>query len=168
MQYYSEQFCIGKVGYSRACLSYEEFVNKCQDLEKMTVSDVFALQLMQVIYSSFSLKLYAHWVPLAISSCFVVFQVPQVTEDIALAVVGLYPTVLSLAQAYFQLVSTLPCCCLDPLLTRILPMIDNANAPCLQTSIKYKQLSCFSLVLFNLYFCFLKDESIQILNRLIV
>ncbi|KAG6535658.1 hypothetical protein ZIOFF_000681 [Zingiber officinale] len=61
MDYYSEQFCIGKVRYSRVCLSYEEFVNKCQDLDKMTVNDVFALQLMQV---------------------------PQVTEDIALAVVG--------------------------------------------------------------------------------
>ncbi|XP_074583617.1 crossover junction endonuclease MUS81 isoform X2 [Curcuma longa] len=76
MQYYDEQFCNGKVRQSRVCSSYKEFISKCQDLEKMTVSDVFALQLMQV---------------------------PQVTEEIALAVVGLYPTVLSLAQAYSQL-----------------------------------------------------------------
>ncbi|CAI8596066.1 unnamed protein product [Vicia faba] len=46
---------------------------RCQDLEKMTVSDVFATQLMQV---------------------------PQVTEEIALAVLDLYPTLLSLARAY--------------------------------------------------------------------
>ncbi|BBG96478.1 Restriction endonuclease, type II-like superfamily protein, partial [Prunus dulcis] len=40
---------------------------------KMTVSDVFAIQLMQV---------------------------PQVTEDVAIAVLDLYPTLLSLARAY--------------------------------------------------------------------
>ncbi|XP_042416048.1 crossover junction endonuclease MUS81-like isoform X1 [Zingiber officinale] len=76
IEYYDEQFCIGKVRHSGVCSSYKEFISKCQDLEKMTVSDVFALQLMQV---------------------------PQVTEEIALAVVGLYSTVLSLAQAYSQL-----------------------------------------------------------------
>ncbi|XP_042411298.1 crossover junction endonuclease MUS81-like isoform X1 [Zingiber officinale] len=76
IEYYDEQFCIGKVRHSGVCSSYKEFISKCQDLEKMTVSDVFALQLMQV---------------------------PQVTEEIALAVVGLYSTVLSLAQAYSEL-----------------------------------------------------------------
>ncbi|KAL5708242.1 Crossover junction endonuclease mus81 [Ranunculus cassubicifolius] len=57
----------------RTCPSFDYFLEKCEDLEKMTVSDVFAIQLMQV---------------------------PQVTEEIALAVVSLYPTVISLAQAY--------------------------------------------------------------------
>nr|XP_051228192.1 crossover junction endonuclease MUS81-like isoform X2 [Lolium perenne] len=58
---------------SRLCLTYDEFVKRCSDLKKVTVSNVFALQLMQV---------------------------PQVTEDAALAVTRLYPTVFSLAQAY--------------------------------------------------------------------
>ncbi|PQM35798.1 crossover junction endonuclease MUS81 [Prunus yedoensis var. nudiflora] len=44
----------------------------------MTVSDVFSIQLMQV---------------------------PQVTEEVALAVLDLYPTLLSLARAYSLLES---------------------------------------------------------------
>ncbi|URD83310.1 Scarecrow-like protein, partial [Musa troglodytarum] len=75
IQYYTMHF-IDMAMFSKVCPSYDEFVKKCQDLEKMTVSDVFALQLMQV---------------------------PQVTEEIALAVVDLYPTLLSLAQAYSHL-----------------------------------------------------------------
>ncbi|GKU92226.1 hypothetical protein SLEP1_g5983 [Rubroshorea leprosula] len=55
------------------CPLYNEFIKRCQELDKITVSDVFAIQLMQV---------------------------PQVTEDIALAVVDMYPTLLSLARAY--------------------------------------------------------------------
>ncbi|KAK9157375.1 hypothetical protein Scep_003949 [Stephania cephalantha] len=58
------------------CPSFKEYVRRCQDLEKMTVSDVFAIQLMQV---------------------------PQVTEDIALAIIDMYPTVISLALAYSHL-----------------------------------------------------------------
>lgn len=58
------------------CPAFDEFVLRCQNLEKMTVSDVFAIQLMQV---------------------------PQVTEEIADAVQDLYPTLLSLARAYFLL-----------------------------------------------------------------
>lgn len=73
IQYYSTHFSCKNFKNSRVCPSYNEFVKRCQDLEKMTVSDVFALQLMQV---------------------------PQVTEEVALAVVDLYPTVLSLARAY--------------------------------------------------------------------
>ncbi|KAK1669845.1 hypothetical protein QYE76_058004 [Lolium multiflorum] len=61
---------------SRLCLTYDEFVKRCSDLKKVTVNNVFALQLMQV---------------------------PQVTEDAALAVTRLYPTVFSLAQAYSML-----------------------------------------------------------------
>lgn len=48
---------IDKAMCSRVCPSYDEFVKKCQDLEKMTISDVFALQLMQVIASSYLLKI---------------------------------------------------------------------------------------------------------------
>lgn len=36
-----------------------------------------------------------------------VMQVPQVTEEAALAVIGLYPTLFSLAKAYSMLVSSL-------------------------------------------------------------
>ncbi|XP_038972876.1 crossover junction endonuclease MUS81 isoform X2 [Phoenix dactylifera] len=72
-QYYSTHFSRENTKNSKVCPSYNEFVKRCQDLEKMTMSDVFALQLMQV---------------------------PQVTEEVALAVVDLYPTVLSLARAY--------------------------------------------------------------------
>ncbi|KAL0749137.1 hypothetical protein Bca101_031140 [Brassica carinata] len=46
------------------------------DLDKMTISDVFAIQLMQV---------------------------PQVTEEIAIAVLDMYPTLVSLASSYSQL-----------------------------------------------------------------
>ncbi|KAL6555536.1 Crossover junction endonuclease mus81 [Orobanche hederae] len=55
------------------CPPFEEFIRTCEELDKMTVSDVFAVQLMQV---------------------------PQVTEEIALAVLDMYPTLLSLARAY--------------------------------------------------------------------
>ncbi|KAF8077344.1 hypothetical protein N665_1044s0004 [Sinapis alba] len=55
---------------------YDSFVKRCQDLDKMTISDVFAIQLMQV---------------------------PQVTEEVAIAVLDMYPTLISLASAYSQL-----------------------------------------------------------------
>ncbi|XP_004303068.1 PREDICTED: crossover junction endonuclease MUS81-like [Fragaria vesca subsp. vesca] len=55
------------------CPPFDEFNKRCQDLDKMTVSDVFAIQLMQV---------------------------PQVTEEVAIAVLDLYPTVFSLAREY--------------------------------------------------------------------
>ncbi|KAG2594359.1 crossover junction endonuclease MUS81-like isoform X2 [Panicum virgatum] len=61
---------------SRVCPTYDEFKRKCCDLEKTTVSDIFALQLMQV---------------------------PQVTQEAALAVIELYPTPFFLAQAYSTL-----------------------------------------------------------------
>ncbi|GER48615.1 crossover junction endonuclease MUS81 [Striga asiatica] len=70
-QYYKslepEQKCNG------VCPSFDEFIKMCEELDKMTVGDVFAVQLMQV---------------------------PQVTEEIALAVLDMYPTLLSLARAY--------------------------------------------------------------------
>lgn len=58
---------------SRVCPQYREFIRRCEDLDKLTVSDVFAIQLMQV---------------------------PQVTEEVAIAVLEMYPTLRSLSQAY--------------------------------------------------------------------
>ncbi|XP_037415833.1 crossover junction endonuclease MUS81-like isoform X2 [Triticum dicoccoides] len=75
IDYYRTNFSAG-ADTSRLCLTYGEFVKRCSDLEKVTVSDIFALQLMQV---------------------------PQVTEEGALAVTSLYPTLLSLARAYSML-----------------------------------------------------------------
>ncbi|KAF9686409.1 hypothetical protein SADUNF_Sadunf03G0155600 [Salix dunnii] len=72
-QYYSLQLPEDQSKSTRVCPPFDEFIKRCQDLEKMTVSDVFAIQLMQV---------------------------PQVTEETAVAVLNLYPTVLSLARAY--------------------------------------------------------------------
>ncbi|KAK4406320.1 Crossover junction endonuclease MUS81 [Sesamum angolense] len=59
--------------FAGVCPPFDEFIRTCEELDKMTVSDVFAVQLMQV---------------------------PQVTEDIALAVLDMYPTLVSLARAY--------------------------------------------------------------------
>ncbi|XP_044975843.1 crossover junction endonuclease MUS81-like isoform X1 [Hordeum vulgare subsp. vulgare] len=75
IDYYSMKFSIG-ANTSRVCLTYDEFVKKCCDPKKLTVSDIFALQLMQV---------------------------PQVTEETAIAVIELYPTLVSLARAYSML-----------------------------------------------------------------
>ncbi|KAK1664297.1 hypothetical protein QYE76_052456 [Lolium multiflorum] len=75
IDYYSTHFS-SRANTSRVCLTYDEFVKKCSDPKKLTVSDIFALQLMQV---------------------------PQVTEETALAVTELYPTLLSLARAYSML-----------------------------------------------------------------
>ena len=33
----------------RVCPPYDEFIGRCEDLDKLTVSDVFAVQLMQVL-----------------------------------------------------------------------------------------------------------------------
>ncbi|EOA18708.1 hypothetical protein CARUB_v10007286mg [Capsella rubella] len=59
-----------------SCPSFDDFVKRCQDLDKMTISDVFGIQLMQI---------------------------PQVTEEIAIAVLDTYPTLLSLVSAYSKL-----------------------------------------------------------------
>ncbi|XP_047056149.1 crossover junction endonuclease MUS81-like [Lolium rigidum] len=75
IDYYSANFSTA-ADTSRVCMTYDEFVKRCSDLEKVTVSDIFALQLMQV---------------------------PQATEEAVLAVTSLYPTLLSLAQAYAML-----------------------------------------------------------------
>ncbi|KAH0465030.1 hypothetical protein IEQ34_005133 [Dendrobium chrysotoxum] len=102
-KYYSAQFSTQNARSQGACPIFNEFVKRCQDLEKITVSDVFSLQLMQV---------------------------PLVTEDIALAVIDLYPTVLALARAYSLLVGTLPCClwsCLEGDIRAQEEMLKNQN-----------------------------------------
>uniref|UniRef100_A0A452XXJ0 Crossover junction endonuclease MUS81 n=1 Tax=Aegilops tauschii subsp. strangulata TaxID=200361 RepID=A0A452XXJ0_AEGTS len=47
IDYYSRNFSAG-ADTSRLCLTYDEFVKRCSDLEKVTMSDIFAVQLMQV------------------------------------------------------------------------------------------------------------------------
>ncbi|KAM1941581.1 hypothetical protein ACFX13_029141 [Malus domestica] len=72
-QYYKSEFSEEQCKHAGVCPPFDEFIRRCQDLDKMTVSDVFAVQLMQV---------------------------PQVTEEVAIAVLDMYPTLLSLARAY--------------------------------------------------------------------
>lgn len=47
-QYYILQASDERLSHSGVCPRLNEFIKKCQELDKMTVSDVFALQLMQV------------------------------------------------------------------------------------------------------------------------
>ncbi|CAL4945570.1 unnamed protein product [Urochloa decumbens] len=75
IEYYDANFSI-LAEPSHVCPTYDEFKRKCCELEKKTVSQIFALQLMQV---------------------------PQVTEEAALAVTKLYPASSLLAQAYYIL-----------------------------------------------------------------
>lgn len=72
-QFYSAQFRNNINKNPKTCPLYEEFTTMCQNLDKMTISELFSLQLMQV---------------------------PQVVEETALAVLGLYPTLISLYNAY--------------------------------------------------------------------
>ncbi|ESR52134.1 hypothetical protein CICLE_v10030882mg [Citrus x clementina] len=72
-EYYKVELPEDQLKCAAVCPPFNEFLKRCQDLDKMTVSDVFAVQLMQV---------------------------PQVTEEIAITVLDLYPTLLSLAHAY--------------------------------------------------------------------
>jgi crossover junction endonuclease MUS81 len=46
MEYYDANFSIH--AETSVCPTYDEFERKCRDLEKTTVSQIFALQLMQV------------------------------------------------------------------------------------------------------------------------
>jgi len=48
-QYYSLPLPEDQSKSTRVCPPFDEFIKRCQDLEKMTVSDVFAIQLMQVL-----------------------------------------------------------------------------------------------------------------------
>lgn len=70
---YRLQVIEDKLKNTSVCPPFNEFIRSCNGLDKMTVSDVFAIQLMQV---------------------------PQVTEEVAVVVLDLYPTLLSLARAY--------------------------------------------------------------------
>lgn len=47
-QYYNSEFSEEQCIRAGVCPPFDEFVKRCQDLDKMTVSDVFAIQLMQV------------------------------------------------------------------------------------------------------------------------
>lgn len=47
-QYYGAQLLDYEPKGAGICPTFDEFIKRCQDLEKMTVSDVFAIQLMQV------------------------------------------------------------------------------------------------------------------------
>jgi crossover junction endonuclease MUS81 len=88
-------------------MTYDEFVKRCSDLAKVSVSDIFALQLMQVMAQQPPLpKLDTYpFCTIVCSSVLHAKQVPQATEEAVLAVTSLYPTLLSLAQAYSMLVS---------------------------------------------------------------
>lgn len=55
-KYYKEIFYEASED-SKICLLYDEFVQKCHYLDKMTASDVFGVQLMQVILSLYLLSL---------------------------------------------------------------------------------------------------------------
>lgn len=72
-EYYSLLNVKDKHDSPNVCPPFSEFVKRCEDLDKITISDVFAIQLLQV---------------------------PQVTEEVAMAVLDLYPTILSLVRAY--------------------------------------------------------------------
>lgn len=48
-KYYRSQVPEDQPKCSEACPPFDEFIKRCQDLDKMTVSDVFAIQLMQVL-----------------------------------------------------------------------------------------------------------------------
>ncbi|KAG7604335.1 ERCC4 domain [Arabidopsis thaliana x Arabidopsis arenosa] len=75
-QYYKSLVNDDQSKVADSCPSFDDFVQRCQDLGKMTISDVFAIQLMQI---------------------------PQVTEEIATAVLDKYKTLRSLASAYSKL-----------------------------------------------------------------
>jgi crossover junction endonuclease MUS81 len=47
-QYYTAVLAEDRSKGTGVCPPFDEFVKMCQDLDKMTVSDVFAIQLMQV------------------------------------------------------------------------------------------------------------------------
>lgn len=47
-QYYREQIPEDQCKRVGVCPSFHDFIGRCEDLEKMNVSDVFSIQLMQV------------------------------------------------------------------------------------------------------------------------
>ncbi|GMI84925.1 ARABIDOPSIS THALIANA MMS AND UV SENSITIVE 81, MMS AND UV SENSITIVE 81 [Hibiscus trionum] len=69
-QYYKQHLPEDDSRLAGVCPPFNEFIKRCQELDKVAVSDVFSIQLMQV------------------------------TEEVAVAVVDLYPTLVSLAHAY--------------------------------------------------------------------
>ncbi|KAK9189222.1 hypothetical protein WN944_020628 [Citrus x changshan-huyou] len=94
-EYYKVELPEDQLKCAAVCPPFDEFLKRCQDLDKMTVSDVFAVQLMQVMV------ILVRRIDNPISDAvFIVIKVPQVTEEIAITVLDLYPTLLSLAHAY--------------------------------------------------------------------
>lgn len=49
IQYYSSLDFRENRNSHGICPPFNEFIKRCQDLDKMTISDVFAIQLMQVL-----------------------------------------------------------------------------------------------------------------------
>lgn len=47
-QYYKSQIPEERHKNTSVCPPFKEFIKKCEDLDKMTVNDLFAIQLMQV------------------------------------------------------------------------------------------------------------------------
>lgn len=60
-QYYKAIVMDDHYKCSGTCPRFGEFIKRCQDIDKMTVSDVFAVQLMQVLVYA---KLRGHCVSL--------------------------------------------------------------------------------------------------------
>jgi crossover junction endonuclease MUS81 len=111
IEYYSTNFP-ALAESSRVCPTYDEFERNCRGLKRKTVSQIFALQLMQVSFAtgpchgSFdAIRIWMESYPHVRDVH--PMQVPQVTEQVALVVIELYPTLLSLARAYSMLVSPL-------------------------------------------------------------
>lgn len=48
-EYYKVELPEDQLKCTAVCPPFDEFLKRCQDLDKMTVSDVFAVQLMQVM-----------------------------------------------------------------------------------------------------------------------
>jgi hypothetical protein len=99
------------------CPTYDEFERQCRCLQKKTVSQIFALQLMQVtcqykpsLQKLASCFMWCHswiWDIILIEYTCNAMQVPQVTDKVALTIIEFYPTLFSLARAYSMLVSLL-------------------------------------------------------------
>jgi len=103
-QYYKSLVNDDQRKVADSCPSYDDFVQRCPDLGKMTISDVFAIQLMQVL--SLAKPSFGF-----LSATF-----------FAIAVLDKYKTLRSLASAYSKLVSLLHLYCFKTLMTSSLEL----------------------------------------------
>ncbi|GAB4858441.1 Crossover junction endonuclease mus81 [Ancistrocladus abbreviatus] len=99
-KYYESQLPEDKCENTHVCPPFNEFIKRCEDLDKMTVSDVFAIQLMQQWRVEWPMAWAAPWSP---TTEFMLADVLWVTEEVAIAVLDFYQTLLSLAHAYSHL-----------------------------------------------------------------